>query len=151
MRCLCTGLQASTTYFYAVTQASGDTAAPAIVTPTMHFESAPPSGEAFGPADYPVKIIAFGDVDWTDGVPGDPPGSDPADIGNSSKVTAATCRDNTPKLQSKCRYRSGWTNMLRMVRCDAMLSYTVKGDDDDKMTSPSAFGKIIHAPIGARL
>ena len=41
----------------------------------LSFKSAPAPGKSFALEDYPVRIMAFGDVDWTDGHPGDPPGN----------------------------------------------------------------------------
>ena len=93
MRCLCTGLGPATAYLYTVvsTAATAGTTHPGKVsaaiglTPTLRFVSAPRSGGWFGADDYPLRMITFGDVDWTDGTPGDPPGSDPADVRLANK------------------------------------------------------------------
>lgn len=88
LRCTMTNLQPYTRYYYAIEIPGGF-----VPDDPLSFISAPQSGKAF--SDYPLRILAFGDVDWTDGKPGDPPGSNPLDVGNSNKVSEATCKDFT--------------------------------------------------------
>ena len=82
LRCVMTGLRPYTRYYYAVKPHR-----------LASFVAPPRAGAQFD--NYPLRIVAFGDVDWTDGTPGDPAGSDPADVGNSRRVTAAACHDVT--------------------------------------------------------
>jgi phosphodiesterase/alkaline phosphatase D-like protein len=95
-RCLMTGLPPSTRIYYQVqvqVQVENQEPGRASVVPPwpLSFVSAPPSGVAAA-ANYPVRVIAFGDVDWTDGVVGEW-GSDPADVGDSRSVSRAACHD----------------------------------------------------------
>ena len=77
LRCLMTGLVPHTRYYYAVQPS------PAAAHPVASFVSPPLAGAQFN--EYPLRILAFGDVDWTDGHPGDPVGSNPLDVGNSRR------------------------------------------------------------------
>ena len=74
MRCLMTGLKPYTKYFYSVSTSASPSrraaTATAATTSTRSFVTAPESGGAFTGSMYPLKIIAFGDVDWTDGKAG---------------------------------------------------------------------------------
>ena len=85
LRCLMAGLAPYTRYYYAVRPSSSATPS------ALSFISPPLTGAQF--TEYPLRVLAFGDVDWTDGRPGDPAGSNPADTGNSRRVTAAACHD----------------------------------------------------------
>ena len=67
--------------------------AAAAVPPLASFVSPPLAAKAFPKTQYPLRVVVFGDVDWTDGRPGDPPGSNPTDIGDSFSVSEASCRD----------------------------------------------------------
>jgi hypothetical protein len=77
LRCVMVGLAPYTHYYYAVQQFA------AAYSVVASFVSPPTAGEQF--TEYPLRIIAFGDVDWTDGHPGDPVGSNPSDVGNSRR------------------------------------------------------------------
>jgi len=77
MRCLMVGLAPYTRYYYAVQHSAAAQSAVA------SFVSPPLEGAQF--TGYPLHILAFGDVDWTDGHPGDPVGSDPLDVGDSRR------------------------------------------------------------------
>ena len=105
MRCVLKGLLPGTRYTYGVDPSGQARHTARHTARTLRgggfggapssFVSAPLAGAQFTVDKYPLRIIAFGDVDWTDGRPGDPPGSNPADTGDSFRVSNATCRDFT--------------------------------------------------------
>ena len=116
LRCLMTGLAPYTRYHYAV-QPSAAAHHPAVAS----FVSPPLAGAQFTDGMYPLRILAFGDVDWTDGHPGDPVGSDPADVGNSHRESSELCC-RSPLLTAQQRSRVPVNNRRdgrRLPRCGA--------------------------------